>query len=177
MGININFGSSNHAPRNVLDYRNVFVPFPKWGGDYELISGAVRYIETKIVDYPPCNKSFSRLPLGNTLKEIVDFLKVWLNFIDNPESDLVGLTREGFSDTQDIGVTRAAMDKGKMYVVATIVHELAHVDGAPGTLAKRRSNAAERTLKHCLLGPQFDPNIFGVLEEMFRGDTGEALAG
>jgi len=34
MGININFGSSNHAPRNVLDYRNVFVPFPKWGSDY-----------------------------------------------------------------------------------------------------------------------------------------------
>ena len=47
----------------------------------------------------------------------MDFLKVWVNFIDNPEFDLVGLTREGFSDTQDIGVTRAAMNKGKMYVV------------------------------------------------------------
>jgi hypothetical protein len=115
--------------------------------------------------------------LGKTLKEIVESSKVWLHFIDKPEFDLLGKTRGGISDTwADIGITRAAMDKGKMYVVATIVHELAHVDGAPGTLAKRRSIAAESTLKHCLLSPQFDPNAFGALDKMFRGDSGEALA-
>jgi len=51
-----------------------------------------------------------------------------------------------------------------LIVAATIVHEFAHVGGAPGW----PSPAAERALPKCGFGPQYDPGIFGSIESVAR---------
>ena len=47
-----------------------------------------------------------------------------------------------------------------MALVATLIHELAHVNGASGV-----DHAAEQTLTSCLMQAHHDPNIIGQLED------------
>ncbi len=47
-------------------------------------------------------------------------------------------------------------------IAATIVHELAHVAGAPGGA----SHAAEKATDKCGFKPQYDPTILGSINSL-----------
>jgi hypothetical protein len=133
---------------------------------YSLIRAAMTYIEEKIKSHKPCNDCFRKLPTGRTFKEIWDSGSVWLSYISR--ENVYGLTRGDF----DIAVSEAAIREGKMKIVATIVHELAHIGGAPGgaTLADGNANLmAESVLKCCLLSHMFDPDAVGIIDDMVHG--------
>jgi hypothetical protein len=71
-----------------------------------------------------------------------------------------------------------------MHLAAAIVHELAHIAGAPGAtdaeaeeaLAQRGADpatyrrliAAEEALRRCMLGQMFDPSLLGVIDDIER---------
>lgn len=60
---------------------------------------------------------------------------------------------------RDVVIGRVAVAYGRWSIAGTIVHELAHLNGADG-----HSHAAEETLKHCGLqspGGPYDPHIKG----------------
>jgi hypothetical protein len=140
-----------------------------------ILERALDYIDSKIKNHKPCNDCFRKLPRGKTLQEIWDSNQVWVNYFE--PRDRYGETRGNF----DIAVAEDAFKKGKMMVVATIVHELAHIAGAPGgeTLPDGApNNQAESVLKCCLLTEMFDPNALGVLDDAVYGpdDSGNAVA-
>jgi hypothetical protein len=62
---------------------------------------------------------------------------------------------------KDITITRFSLRMGRWTVAATLVHELAHVNGAPGT-----DTQAEDTLLSCLLRGLHDSTIIGMMENM-----------
>lgn len=47
-------------------------------------------------------------------------------------------------------------------IAATLVHEFAHIAGAPGGV----SHAAEKAADQCGFKPQYDPTILGSVEEL-----------
>lgn len=140
-----------------------------------MLERALDYIDSKIKKHKPCNDCFRKLPRGKTLQEIWDSNQVWVNYFE--ARDRYGEARGDF----DIAVAEDAFKKGKMMVVATIVHELAHIAGAPGgaRLSDDTPNLqAESVLKCCLLSEMFDPNALGVLDDAVYGpdDSGNAVA-
>jgi len=129
----------------------------------ETLGRAIQYIDSRVKKHDPCNSYFRKPPKGRSFAEIWDDPDVWLNFA--PKLPDWGFTR----DPKDVLISKEAFKQGHLFVAATIVHELAHVGGAPGTGANPPSNAAEVALKYCLLTQQFDPNIFGVLDDFPNG--------
>jgi hypothetical protein len=133
----------------------------------ETLGEAIGYIDPRVKDHKPCNDYFRRLPLGRTFQEIWNDADVWINYNTKKEG------RWGFlRDPKDVVICKRTFGKGYLFVAATIVHELAHIGGAPGTGAIPPSNAAETALKHCLLAQMFDPDVFGMLDEYHYGPEG-----
>jgi hypothetical protein len=57
-----------------------------------------------------------------------------------------------------------------LIVAATLVHEFAHIGGAPGW----PSPAAEKSLPKCGFGLQYEPGILGSIESVARMLAGMA---
>lgn len=53
-----------------------------------------------------------------------------------------------------------------MEVANTLLHELAHVAGAPGRRQDPKSLAAEKSLLHCGMRKYYDPKAFGSLDPL-----------
>jgi hypothetical protein len=138
------------------------------GKRLHMLNWAIDYIDKKIKNHKPCNDCFRKLPGGKTLREIWDSNSVWVSYFDPKSHDRVGETRVPF----DIAVAEDAFKDGKMLVVATIIHELGHIGGAPGqgigkTLPNGLpNNQAEAMLKCCLLADMFDPNAYGAIDRV-----------
>ena len=92
---------------------------------------------------PSANLYFSRLPYQKTLTGLLADRATWINYEDNPRrygaTVMVGQAEMAISST--------AFRKGRWVVLATLIHELAHVGGAPGF-----SHAAEQAVLACGLG-------------------------
>src|SRR6185295_4550335 len=87
-------------------------------------------------------------------------------FIDQSPSVAAGFYGATHSRLGDIALTRWCLDRHDHWMVgATLVHELAHVAGAPGG----GSHAAERAAHECGFVPQYNPTIIGSLQESFPG--------
>jgi hypothetical protein len=106
-----------------------------------------------------CNSSFTGLPGGLTFKHFFDDPEVWINYDPVDDGTLWGWTKPS-SFPKDIVITRYALRAGRWSTAATIGHELAHLNGAPGGPSK----AAELRVKACHLqsskGP-YDPFVEG----------------
>lgn len=88
----------------------------------------------------------------------------------------------------EIAIWQYAFDS-PMTLAATIVHELAHIAGAPGATAAERSQgralrradpatysrliAAEGALRPCLFRQMFDPDAIGVLHDIEEADQAQ----
>jgi len=95
---------------------------------------------------PSANAYFRAITGGSrTLSAILADSSMWINF--NPAIADFGVTPGGvFASECSIGP--AAFRIGRWTVLATMIHELAHCNGAPGGA----STVAEDALPHCGLG-------------------------
>jgi hypothetical protein len=103
-----------------------------------------------------CNSYFSHLPGGRTFKAVWEDPGVWIHWDPRPDPGFYGATSHAFS-VADVTISNFALNKGVWATVATLVHELAHVNGAPGGT----STLAEGALKPCGVGGLVDPGVIG----------------
>ena len=116
---------------------------------------------------PSADRYFRTLPLGRTLTDMLNDNTIWINH--DPNTAAEGLTN--FAGGSEIAIGNPSFRVGRWMVLATIIHELAHVDGVRGATAPL---AAENALLHCGLGKRsertsgvddphtpFDPTIRG----------------
>ncbi len=96
---------------------------------------------------------FQSLDGGRTFAEVWNDPHVWINYDPENRQGKYGAHRRG---TKEIAISKYALRMGRWTVAATLVHELAHVNGAPGN-----NSQAEDTLKTCLLKGLHDPTIIG----------------
>jgi hypothetical protein len=103
----------------------------------------------------PCNDCFSRLSGGKTFDDVFDDPAMFISFdLSGPFSgrtDAVG--------GKEITISAREFRIGRWSVAATLVHELAHVNGADAVSAD-----AEETLKCCGLAGHFRCGAVGVGE-------------
>src|SRR5215469_5487444 len=116
------------------------------------LNRAIRIIDRKIKDNKGCNDAFSDLPGGRTFLQVWTDLNVWISFDHRRQQGTFGATLGN-----DITLTAFTLAMGRWTTAATLVHELAHVNGAPGG----NSHQAEGTLRNCLLQQLEDPDIVG----------------
>jgi hypothetical protein len=130
------------------------VPFP--GPQVLVVKRALAIIQSRIRGRRECDSIFGALPNGRSFTSLFDDPNIWINYEPGNGSDYGWMTDDC---PNDIVVTGFAMRMGRWTIAGTIVHELAHLNGADGT-----SHAAERTLRHCDLqsprGP-YDRSITG----------------
>ncbi|WP_137127697.1 hypothetical protein [Roseomonas sp. HF4] len=204
--------TTDRMPPRVADY--VGYKFPAmvevpagYGGDRgirggpakveEIFAGAFRELEL-CARRDACNAHFRALGAGLGLSDI---LGGWtLSFFafapqgaegQWPESD-AGLTLAQVVGTYkatsfaEIGVHITSLRSAE-YLAGTILHELAHVAGAPGASAEdasqhakgrlpaadvRRLHQAEKAVLTCGLRRQYKQNVIGALDRMSRGPGG-----
>lgn len=106
-----------------------------------------------------CNSAFGALSGGRTFRDMFDDHTIWINYDPDNGGKLWGWTMPS-THPRDIVITRYALRMGRWSTAATIVHELAHLNGAPGGA----SHAAELRVKECRMmspnGP-YDPGVSG----------------
>jgi hypothetical protein len=101
----------------------------------------------------PCNRCFSRLPGGRSFDDVFNDPTIFISFDpsgpDSGATDSVG--------GREITLGAREFRVGRWSVAATLVHELAHTNGAPVTTAE-----AESVLNCCGLGGLFRRGVIGV---------------
>lgn len=103
----------------------------------------------------PCNTCFSRLSGGRTFDQVFDDPSIFISFDpDGPDS---GATDSVGGKEITIGIREFRV--GRWSVAATLVHELAHTNGADAVSAD-----AENTLRCCGLSGLFRPGVVGMNE-------------
>jgi hypothetical protein len=161
----INVPSTGHVgPSQLTGSPNTFDPYTN--ATYVGILGqAVSLLTQNILLRPwvsvPCNAVFQGHPNGKSFSDLWVDPDFWINFNANPAPDLYGVTRMGTKEIT-IGVFPFTRPNAVRVVAATIVHEMGHVNGAPGW----PSAQAESSLPFCGFSDVWDPTILG---EVSRG--------
>jgi hypothetical protein len=134
MSIQINIGD------HVSDYPSILVPVPfkhQWATKWARNQAKVIAANVKTAD-----KYFKSLG-KRSLTQLLADRRIWINYARDLQ--VRGIRQDG---SNDIGIGDLAYLRGKEVVLATLIHELAHIAGAPGG----ESRAAEEALIHCRLG-------------------------
>lgn len=110
---------------------------------------------------------YQGLPGGKTLTQLLNDNTIWINY--HATSGSFGITN--FAGGKEIAICNPAIRIGRWTILATLVHELAHVNGVRGATSPQ---AAERAVYECGLGSRvefnsgvddpttpFDPTISG----------------
>jgi len=116
------------------------------------LNRAIKTIDSKIKKSSSCDKSFRKLPGGKTFLQIWNDNNVWVSFDPDKGGSKWGVTLS----RQHISITAYTLAMGHWATAATLIHELAHVNGAPGT-----NTQAEDVLLSCMLKSLHDPRIIG----------------
>jgi hypothetical protein len=95
-------------------------------------------------EIPSADRYFKTLPNGRTLTDLLNDSSIWINH--DPASTVFGQT--SIANPNETSVDPPAFRMGRWTVLATLVHELAHVNGAPGGNDK----SAEEAVLHCGMG-------------------------
>jgi len=109
-----------------------------------------------------CNVYFKTLPKGKSFRHFWRDATIFINYDPAPGANIYGDTH---NNDKDIALHRWCTDTKNVWTIAaTIVHELAHIGGAPG----QPSPAAEQALPQCGFKLQYDPTITGSIESVAR---------
>lgn len=115
-------------------------------------------LDAKLDLYGPCNMYYQYLPRGLSLRELWRSKEIFINFCPVQIPGLCGWTD---STNRDITIFAWCLDTQRpSMAAATIIHELAHVAGAPGG----NSHMAERAVKKCGFDAEYDPKAVGTLD-------------
>ena len=121
------------------------------------------------------NRYFRSLPGGRSLTALLNDSSIWINY--DPALTVDGSTFHN----QDLWIGPGPFRAGRWVVLATIIHELAHINGAGGAATglvcstfSTACHAAERAVLECGLGNRrelrdkiddpstpYNPHIFG----------------
>jgi hypothetical protein len=129
-----------------------WLPFPSHAA-LHTVHHAAHIINSKIRHSKSCNAAFKVLPAGRSFANVWADHSIWVSYDPKNQAGQYGATLGN-----EITITAYSLKIGVWTVAATLIHELAHVDGAPGT-----NHDAEATLRHCLLSGLEDPAIIGHL--------------
>jgi hypothetical protein len=127
----------------------------------DVLRAAFSVIDARIRSHAPCNAAFRALPGHRSFAEVWADPTVWINFDPGLTPGYYGGKAIGYPP--NITITAHTLSRGRWWTAAILIHELAHVNGAPGARAGAHALDAERVLIPCLLKDFFDPNILGQL--------------
>jgi hypothetical protein len=115
---------------------------------------------------PSANVYFKSLPDGRSLTDLLNDSSIWINY----HATMTAFGETNAVSGKEIAISERSCKIGRWTVLATMIHELAHADGAPGGTDRR----AEEALLACGLGnasekatgvddprTPFNPNIEG----------------
>lgn len=148
----INTAGSGHAGPVPIPGGHQYLPYtdPTF---LATLQRAISIISTRINGNARCEVAFQALPGRRTFMQIWMDNSIWINFDPSRMGGDFGAARG-----KEITITAYALAMGHWTVAATLIHELAHVNGAPGI-----THQAEATLRSCLLPGLEDPTIIGKL--------------
>ncbi|WP_305985553.1 hypothetical protein [Roseibium sp. MMSF_3544] len=106
---------------------------------------------------PSCDAYFRSLPNSRTLTSMINDDSIWISYGPGIEAPFYG---KAYFDNGEIGIADRAFRMGRWTVLATIIHELAHLNGAPGHGGDTR---AEEAVYHCGLGT--DKEYFDLVDD------------
>ena len=118
---------------------------------------ALYILEHNIKGMRPCNACFKALPGGRSFDDVLTDNSVWISH------DPTNHGAYGVTSGNDVSISKLAFDGGRWVVAATLVHELAHVNGAPGHTTAQ----AEATLSCCGLRAH-DTGVIGTVQNKAR---------
>jgi hypothetical protein len=121
-----------------------------------MLKKAVWIIENSVKGMRPCNDCFRLLPGKRSFDEVWNDASVWINY--DPRADRGWYGRTYGVGGKEICISEVAFKKGRWWVAGTLVHELAHVNGAPINTA-----AADETLLKCGLKNAYE-GVIGTLD-------------
>lgn len=101
-----------------------------------------RWIAANIATADPYYRG---LPGGKSLTELLADSSIWINY----HATMVALGETNFAGGKEIAIGNASFRVGRWTVLATLVHELAHVNGVRGAVLPR---ADELAVLACGLG-------------------------
>ncbi len=90
---------------------------------------------------------YRTLPGGRSLTDLLSDRSIWINY----HPTMVDFGETNFAGGKEIAIANTSFRVGRWTVLATLVHELAHVDGVRGAVLPR---AAELAVLACGLGNQ-----------------------
>ena len=118
----------------------------------------VSKLESQQNVYATCNMYFTKLARGKSLRELWASGDIFISCWPNSPRGEAGVTH---SNNKDITIGGWLLDTQTVSMVAaTIIHEMAHVAGAPGG----QSHLAERAVDKCGFHEEYDPEYYGSLE-------------
>ena len=103
-----------------------------------------------------CNCAFAKLAGRRDFATVWRDPEIWVSLNSNPATDIFGMT---YKKEISIPIRLFSIPEPVRVIAATLVHELAHVNGAPGGWTD--SKAAESTLPPCGFDDQYNPAMVG----------------
>ncbi|MBX7172332.1 MAG: hypothetical protein K1X72_15305 [Pyrinomonadaceae bacterium] len=168
--MNVNFGSHIVSPAASTQH---FIPFTGGSREVSIVIKAIELIRQRACSNDLCNIYFKVLDNKRTFEEIYIDENVWINYRTQPfrgneppwqgQTALDGKIVSGGKE-YDIAIhsssffLRKSLPEPKQVeeIAAIIVHEMAHVAGAPNL-----GPQAEQALIHCGFLAQYDSTISG----------------
>ncbi|MGI8743137.1 MAG: hypothetical protein ACR2NN_11325 [Bryobacteraceae bacterium] len=154
---NINTSASGHAGPAALAGGHQYLSYSD-AHFLATLRRAMHTLQSRIRGQAPCDNAFRSLPGGRTFSQVRADPAVWINFDPSRRGGDYGATRG-----KEITITAYSLSMGPWTVAATLVHELAHVNGASGS-----THDAEATLRSCLLRGLENPAIIGRIIQASR---------
>jgi len=150
---------------NIGDHASARVGWIAIPAKYRPVTSWARVRAKRIArEIPSADTYFKSLPYGRSLTALLADSTIWINY--EPLNNAYG-----WANGKEIAMCKMSYDVGRWTVLGTLIHELAHVNGASG---RRSSTTAEEALFHCGLGNRnefstgvddpktpYDPNIGG----------------
>jgi hypothetical protein len=125
-----------------------------------VVIGAFMVINTNVIwdekILKTCNCAFAKLAGHRDFATVWRDPEVWVSLNSNPATDIFGMT---YKKEISIPIRLFSIPEPVRVIAATLVHELAHVNGAPGGWTD--SKEAESTLPPCGFDDQYNPVMVG----------------
>jgi hypothetical protein len=111
-----------------------------------------------------CNAYFKSLSRGKTLKQVIEEGSIVIHCLEPKNGHTYGDLPDADTAGRDIGVDPTLLFETNHVVACTLIHELAHIAGAPTSKSDPNAGAAEESLNHCLCVSQFRLGLLGSIE-------------
>ncbi len=163
----INFEISKHKlPAIIEKQARCFTPKKNEHDDWrvEQLRKAIAWIQAAVFESEKCAKScdeaFQALPGGRTFSQLWKDPQIWISFLRTPDVKTFG---QSVQHGRDLAIAYGSFRHGWKMVAATLIHELAHLNGATA-----QTTDAEDTLLSCGLADRHREEIIGSLRAIPR---------